>query len=120
MTKEKLVDESERRGYLRHAVNIQVEIKAGSETASGMMVAISVEGLRISIPKLIKPSTDVVVSFAAGEEVIILASVVWALEESTAGLPSYLAGLKIYSVLVNNKDVQGMAERTAFLQNLRT
>ena len=120
MAKDKLVDESERREYLRHAVNIQVEIKAGSETASGMMVAISIEGLRVSMPKPIKPSTDVVISFSAGEEVIILATVVWVLEESMAGLPSYLAGLKISSVSVNNKDVQGMAERTAFLQNLRT
>ena len=120
MATDELMDQSERREYPRYAVNIQVEIDTGSETASGLMVDISIDGLRISLPGLIKPSADVKISFSAGEEVIILAHVVWALEKSVAGLPSYLAGLKIYSISVNNQDLQGMAERIAFLQDLRS
>ena len=118
MAIDKLVDESERREHPRYAVNIQIEVRTGNEIISGLMVDISIEGLRISIPKLIKPSTDVAVSFSAKEEVNILSRAVWTLEKSTAGLPSYLVGLKINSILVNNHDLQGMAERTDFLQNL--
>ena len=118
MAAEELVDESERREYPRYAVNIQVEVRTGSEIINGLMVDISIEGLRISIPKLIKPSTEIAVSFSAEKKVNILSRAVWTLEKNTAGLPSYLVGLKIHSVLVNNHDVQGMAERTDFLQNL--
>jgi hypothetical protein len=118
MAIEELVDESERREHPRYAVNIQIEVRTGNETVSGLMVDISIEGLRISIPKLIKPSTDLTVSFVAAGDVNILSRSIWALEKSTAGLPSYLVGLKIYSVLVDNRDLQGMAERTDFLQNL--
>ena len=120
MAIERLPDESELRKYPRFAVNVLVEVKVGSETISGLMVDISIEGLRISTPKPIKPSTDVVISFLVGEETVILASVVWSLDKISKGLPSYLAGLKIHSVSVNNKNLQGMAELTAFLQNLIT
>jgi len=82
------------------------------------LVDISIEGLRISLPKLIKPSTDMLVTFSAEDEVHILSHAVWTLEQNLAGLPSYLVGLKIHSVRVNNHDVLGQAERTAFLDRL--
>lgn len=110
--------ETDRREHQRYAVNMQVEIKAGNETGSGLMVGTSLEGLRITTHRLIKPSTDVVITFSTGEEVVILAGVVWVLDKIKKGLSSYLAGLKIYSVSVGNKNIQGMAERTAFMQNL--
>ena len=112
--------ETERREHERYDVNIQVDIKAGNEMASGLMVGTSLEGLRISTPKLIQPGTDVVVTFSTGEKVVILAGVVWVLDRITRGLSSYLSGLKIYSVTVGNKEIKGMAERTAFLQDLQT
>jgi hypothetical protein len=118
MAKEELEDRSERREHPRYAVNIDVEVQIGNDKLEGLMVDISIEGLRISIPKLIKPSTDMVVTFSAEEEVHILSHAVWTLERSMAGLPSYLVGLKILSVRVNNHDVQGQAERTAFLDTL--
>ena len=118
MAKEELVDRSERREHPRYAVNIQVEIRIGTRVISGLMVDISIEGMRISLPTLIQPSTNMVVSFSIDEEVNILSQAVWTLEKSAIGLPSYLVGLKIHSILVNNHDMQGMAERTAFLDKL--
>jgi len=118
MAIEELVDESERREHPRYAVNIPIDVQVGSEVVNGLMVDISIEGLRISIPKLIKPSTDIAVTFSTREKVIILSRTVWTLEKNTAGLPAYLIGLKIYTIQAGSRDVQGMAERTAFLQDL--
>jgi len=118
MAGKELKNGSERREYPRHVANIQVKIRIGSETADGSIIDISLEGLRISAPRRIKPSTDVVISFSTGKEVSILARVVWTLDKIAGGLPSYLAGLKIYSISVNKKDVQSMAERVVFIENL--
>ncbi len=118
MAKQELVDHAERRAHPRYVVNIQVDLCMGTEIVSGLMVDISIEGMRISLPKLVKPSTDMMVIFSTDEEVNILSQVVWVLEKMSAGLPSYLAGLKIDSFLVNNDDLPGMAERTAFLDKL--
>jgi len=118
MAKEELEDHAERRAHPRYAVNIAVKVSIGNETVDGLMVDISIEGLRISIPKLIKPSTDMLVTFSTEDEVHILSHAVWTLEQNTAGLPSYLVGLKIHSVRVNNHDMLGQAERTAFLDKL--
>lgn len=118
MAKEVLEDHTERRAHPRYAVNIPVKVGIGNESLDGLMVDISIEGLRISIPKLIKPSTDILVSFSTEDEVQILSHAVWTLEQNMAGLPSYLIGLKIYSVRVNNHEMPGQAERTAFLDKL--
>jgi len=118
MAKEVLEDHTERRVHPRYAVNIPVKVDIGNETIDGLMVDISIEGLRISVPSLIKPSTDILVSFSTEDEVQILAHTVWTLEQNLAGLPSYLVGLKINSVRVNNRDMPGQAERTAFLDKL--
>lgn len=118
MAKEVREDRSERRAHPRYAVNIAVKVSIGTETVDGLLVDISIEGLRISLPKLIKPSTDMLVTFSAEDEVHILSHAVWTLEQNLAGLPSYLVGLKIHSVRVNNHDVLGQAERTAFLDRL--
>jgi len=118
MAKEELADHAERREHPRYAVNIAVDIHIGSEVVSGLMVDISIAGIRISISRLITPSTEILVTFAEKDEVKILSRAVWTLEKNTAGLPSYLVGLEIESVLVNNRDMPGMAERTAFLDQL--
>ncbi len=118
MAKEELVDRSERREHPRYAVNIEVEVRIDTEVIPGLLADISIAGLRIRLPKLVKPSTDMVVTFSAEEEVRIFSQAVWTLEKSSAGLPAYLVGLKIQSILVNNHDMQGMAERTAFLDKL--
>ena len=109
----------ERREYQRYSVHVQVDILAGNEMGSGLMVGTSLEGLRIKTPKLIRPSTDVMVTFSTGKKVVILAGVVWVLDKIKKGLSSYLAGLQIYSVTVGNREIKGMAERTAFLQDLQ-
>ena len=109
---------TDRREHQRYAVHVRVDIQAGNERDSGLMVGTSLEGLRIRTHRLIKPSTDVVVTFSTGEKVVILAGVVWVLDKIKRGLSSYLAGLQIYSVTVGNKEIKGMAERTAFLQDL--
>jgi hypothetical protein len=118
MAKEEVADRHERRRHTRYAVNIQVEIRIEDEVLAGQMVDISIEGLRISLSKLIKPSTDMVITFSTKEEVRILAQAVWTLEESSAGLPSYFVGAKIFSIMVDAQDLPGMAERTAFLDRL--
>ncbi len=118
MAKEELVDRSERREHPRYAVSSEVEVRIDTEVIPGLLVDISIAGLRIRLPKVVKPSTDLVVTFSAEEEVRIFSHAVWTLEKSSAGLPSYLVGLRIQSFLVNNHDMQGMAERTAFLDKL--
>ena len=107
---------NERRGHQRYSANIQVEITADTGKTIGMLVGTSLEGLRIKTTTLIKPATDMVITFSTGKPVIVLAGVVWVLDQIDKRLPSYLAGLKINSVSVNGKELQGMAERTAFLQ----
>ncbi len=118
MAKEELVDRSERREHPRYAVNIEVEIHIDTEVITGLLVDISIAGLRIRLPRLVKPSADMVVTFSTEEEVKIYSQAIWTLEKNSAGLPAYLVGLKIQSILVNNHDMQGMAERTAFLDKL--
>ena len=78
------------------------------------------EGLRISTPTLITPDTDLVISFSDGEDVVILAGVVWVLDKNKKGLPAYLAGLQIHSIKEGLEEIQGVAARTAFLQDLRS
>ena len=109
---------TERREHKRYTTRIEVDIKSGNESSSGLLVGTSLEGLRISTAKSIQPSTDVVISFSNGKEVTILAGVVWVLDKNKMGLPIYLAGLQIYSIKVGNKDIQGLAARTAFFQDL--
>ncbi len=118
MAKEELVDRSERREHPRYAVNLAVEICIDCEVITGQLVDISIKGMRISLPRIVKPSTDMVVTFSAEEEVRIFSHAVWTLEKNSSGLPAYLVGLKIHSIMVNNHDMQGMAERIAFLENL--
>ena len=118
MATKQLVDQFDRREHPRFAVDIQIKVRTGDEIISGVMVDISIEGLRIRVPKFIRPETDITVFFSTAEEVNILSRAVWALEKITAGLPSYLVGLKIHSLMVNDRDIQGMAARTDFLQNL--
>jgi len=118
MAKAELVDRSERREHPRYAVNLAVEICIDSEVITGLLVDISIEGMRISLPRVVKPSTDMVVTFSVEEEVRIFSQAVWTLEKNSAGLPSYLVGLRIQSILFNGHEMQGMAERTAFLDKL--
>jgi hypothetical protein len=118
MPKAKHENESERRKHQRYAANIQVEITADCGKATGVMVGTSLEGLRIWTNTLIEPATDVVITFSTGEKVILLAGVAWVLDKIDGGLPLYSAGLKINSVSVSGKELLGMAERTAFLQDL--
>ena len=49
--------------------HIPVNIEAGNEKAFGYMVGNTLEALRICTPMLIKPATDVVISFSNGEAV---------------------------------------------------
>ena len=109
---------SERRKHKRYSVDIQVEITTDSGRAIGVMIGTSMEGLRIRTNKLIEPGTDVVVTFSIGKRVKLLARVVWVLDKVKRGLSSYLAGLKIDSISINDKELQGVAENQAFLQNL--
>lgn len=109
---------SERREHERYAVNFNVEITIAGGQTTGMMVGTSLEGLRIQTTTGIQPATDVVVTLLTDEKAILLAGVVWVLDKSDKGLPSYLAGLKINSVSVDGKELKGAAERTAFLQDL--
>jgi len=118
MAREELADHSERREHPRYTVDIAVDIQVGKEVISGLMVDISIDGLRLSLPTLVTPETEMLVSFTAVDEVKIFARAVWTLEKSLAGLPAYLVGLKIDAVLVDNQDLPGMAERTAFLDRL--
>ena len=118
MPKGEQTAKTERREHERYAVNFQVEITTEGGKTTGMMVGTSLEGLRIQTTTGIQPATDVVVSLMAGEKVILLAGVVWVLDKSNKGVPSYLAGLKINSVSVDGKELAGAAERTAFLQDL--
>lgn len=118
MPQHKNTADAERRGHPRYCVDIQVEITTDTGKTTGVMVGTSLEGLRIKTPTRIQPATDVVVTFSIGEKVLFLSGVVWVLDKFNRGLPSYLTGLKINSVSVNNKELQGMAERTAFMQNL--
>ena len=118
MAKEKLEDRSERREHPRYAVNIDADIWVGSDKLHGRLVDISVDGLRISVPKAIKPSSDLMVAFTLRAEIKIWSRAVWTLEQSSTGLPVYLVGLKIYSVQANNKDIEGMARRTALFDKL--
>lgn len=110
--------ESERMEHQRYAVNFNVEITTAGGKTTGMMVGTSLEGLRIKTTTGIQPATDVVVTLLSGEKVILLAGVVWVLDKSDRGLPSYLAGLKINSVTVDGRILEGAAERTALLQEL--
>lgn len=119
MAMEALAIETERRGHQRYFAHVDVNIAVGNEASGGLLVGTSLEGLRIRTPRLIKPSTDVVISFFNEEDVVILAGIVWVLDKIKKGLPSYMAGLQIYSIKVGKKDLQGMAERTAFLQDLQ-
>ena len=65
-----------------------------------------------------QPATDVVITFSTGKKVILLAGVVWVLDSLERGLPLYLTGLKINSVSVGGRELEGLAERTAFMQDL--
>ncbi len=118
MAVEELEDKYERREHPRFAVDIQIEARSSDEIILGLMVDISIAGLRIRVPKFIRPDTDIMVFFSTADEVNILTRTVWALEETVAGLPSYMVGLKIHSIMVNKSDIQGMAARTDFLQKL--
>lgn len=118
MPNEEHVHKSERRKYRRYSANIQVEITADCGKAPGVMVGTSLEGLRIRTTTLIQPATDVVITFSTGDKVILLAGVAWVLDKIDRGLPSYSAGLRINAVSVNGNELLGMAERTAFLQDL--
>ncbi len=109
---------SERRQHERSSVNIQVEITAACGKTSGVMIGTSLEGLRVRTTTLLQPATDVVISFSTDEKVILLAGVAWVIDKIDRGLPLYSAGLKINAVSVNGKELQGMAERIAFLQDL--
>jgi hypothetical protein len=120
MPKEEHAVESERREHQRYSVNIRVEITADVGKTHGMMVGTSIDGLQIKTATRIQPATDVVITFSTGEKVIFLAGVVWVLDRIERGLPTYLTGFKINSVTANGKELQGMAERTAFLQDLLT
>lgn len=120
MAKEKPAAEPERRKHQRYSVDIQVEITADFGKTTGKMVGTSLEGLRIKTTSRIQPATDVVITFFTGEKVILLAGVVWVVDESKRGLPLYTTGLKVNSVLVDGKELKGMAERTAFMQDLLT
>jgi len=110
--------DTERRKHPRYSLNIQVEITADRVKTVGMLVGTSLQGLRINTTTLIQPATDVVISLPNGERGVFLAGVVWVLDKSKRGIPSYLAGLKIDSVSVDGKELQGFAERQAFLQEL--
>ena len=118
MPNEEHPTESERRKHQRYSANIQVDITADCGKATGVMVGTSLEGLQIRTTTLIQPATDVVVTFSTGKKVLLLAGVVWVLDKVERGLPSYAAGLKINSVSVNGNEILGIAERTAFLQDL--
>ncbi len=118
MAKEEQTADSERREHQRYSVDIQVDITADVGRTTGTMVGTSLEGLRLKTTTRIQPATDVVITFSTGEEVILLAGVVWVVDKFNRGLPEYLTGLKINSVKVDDKELQGMAERTAFLQDL--
>lgn len=120
MSKEEQALDLERRKHQRYSANIQIEITADCGKATGVMVGTSLEGLRIWTNTLIEPATDVVITFSTGEKVILLAGVAWVLDKIDGGLPLYSAGLKINSVSVSGKELLGMAERTAFLQDLIT
>jgi hypothetical protein len=82
------------------------------------MVGTSLEVLRIKTIQRMQPATDVVITFFTGKKVIMLAGVVWVLDSLERGLPSYLTGLKINSVSADGLELEGMAERTAFMQDL--
>jgi len=110
--------DTERRKHPRYSVNIQVEITVDRGKTIGMLVGTSLQGLRIKTTTLIQPATDVVIALPNGERVIFLAGVVWVLDKNKRGIPSYLAGLKIDSVSVDGKELQDIAEREAFLQDL--
>ncbi len=118
MPKEKQGRKSERRKYQRYSAKIPVEITADCGKATGMMVGTSLEGLRVRTTTLIQPATDVVITFSTGDNVTLLAWVAWVLDKIDRGLPVYSAGLKINSVSVNGNEIMGIAERTAFLQDL--
>lgn len=118
MPKEEHASESDRREHQRYSVNIQVEITADFGKTTGLMIGTSLEGLRIKSIKRMQPATDVVITFSTGKKVIMLTGVVWVLDNIERGLPSYLTGLKINSVKVDDKELKGMAERIAFLQDL--
>ena len=118
MPKEEHASESDRREHQRYSVNIQVDITADFGKTTGMMIGTSLEGLRIKTINRIQPATDVVITFSTGKKVIMLAGVVWVLDNIERGLPSYLTGLKINSISVNDRELEGFAERTAFMQDL--
>jgi len=118
MSKEENAVGSERREHERYSVDIQVQITADFGKTAGKMIGTSLEGLMIKTTSRMQPATDVVITFSTGEKVIMLAGVVWVLDESQRGLPLYSTGLKINSVSVNDEELKGMAERTAFMQDL--
>ena len=118
MAKEEHAVEHERREHHRYSVDIQVEMTADFGKTTGRMIGTSLEGLRIKTTSRMQPATDVVITFSTGEKVLMLAGIVWVLDESQRGLPLYSTGLKINSVSVNGEELKGMAERTAFMQDL--
>ncbi len=118
MPKEENAAGAERRDHKRYSVNIQVVITADIGKATGIIVGTSLEGLRIKTPNMIPPDTDVVITFLSDDKIVLLAGIVWVIDRIEGGLPSYVAGLKINSVSVHDKELKGMAERTAFLQDL--
>jgi len=112
--------ELERRIHPRYTINADAILTYDQGKCNGQINEISVDGARFICAKAINPGTFISINLDMANPVTIRGAVVWALESSPSGLPSYQIGIQIHDISVGGESGQGLAERTDLLQDILT
>ena len=108
----------ERRQYSRYQVKCGASIVCDLGQLPVTLTDISVEGVRLEMPKAPTPGTGATITLDLDKAVVLRGVILWAIETGTAGIPYFQVGIETDSIQLDGDLATGLGQRTHVLQEI--
>ena len=108
----------ERRQYSRYQIKCGATIVCDVGHVPATVTEISVEGIRMEMPKAPTPGTGATITLDLETEIIIRGVIQWTVEAGTAGLHFFQIGLEMDSIQMDGEVATGLGRRTHVVQEI--
>ncbi len=107
---------NERRLATRHPIDIEATIITPSASIAARALDICTGGIRVLSPEPVVPETDIALSIATREEILLSGAVQWSVEvEQTDGTPAFEVGIQADAFILKEQEAIGHADRVALV-----
>ncbi len=113
------MNQTERRVLKRYPIKIDATIITPTRSVSVRTVDIGIGGIRVISPDPILPETDIALSLATREEILLSGSVLWTIEiqrEETP--PEFEMGIEADAFILKEQEAIGFADRETVVREI--